>query len=848
LDDLLSARSSILHSNAAALSSNDIRLCDISQVRIGFQDASKRIQQKIAKTFEDVHKNLQKNSSNNQSLLSFTNADHKSVLDAAFRQWIAATMDKGIDIIQQQHTAASLSSSTSSSSSFSLSSLSSSSDVMEIDSSSFSSSWSPVSSFPLTVYFHLLEISMWALSEDFVETTPFGLFEEFFERLSTFSPLIPSAFSFLSSRRSELTSLGNPPFPQKSKLTLLRTCNGLLKRLSKTTHSALSGEILLLISAAFPIDDKSGLNITGRFHTANVTAIDDDNEAKSLLPAKATKKKTEEKTSKDAASQQQQQASSSVDEWLDTRCYRSLWSLQNFFSNPQPLRERDNKSTAQMTNFTSTLEFVLSAFEAIRLSAISDSTSSSAASAASSHRQNTEQLISEYQSSPFFPKYLTSSRLLHLQLRDAAFRRHVLTQALLILDFLLNPTGESISEREKEQKERETKEREKDPKLQHHSAELKEANRALRRSALAASSSLSASSSSSSAPSLVAALYPWTLGQPSASCTLTAVQQNTLKNLWNRVLKNVRATPGFPAGPLFCDALLGIVNRDRMWTKWKADKCPPFELPITVDLQTPIQLSKKSDGEKESKKDDRLRHKRNLDELMGLVPAVSAGATDGRSRPPLMGSPDLMRLWSNYHTSNEGLKAFLTDPSRKFVPPVDEFLRRAVEEEKDTTFAPDEDDKVKNDPRFVFRGLRLLALDADPKSFSAFLNSGSMKRLVEIRAGTRTSEKEGNDDQQDAAEEQKKLKDSAAAASASDSPTTSTSPPAAAHAPPAHAHAAVTPLRMKEESKGPTTTASGTSSTSGTRNSSTNSDDMDIEKKAEKAESKVNQKTEPMSS
>lgn len=48
---------------------------------------------------------------------------------------------------------------------------------------------------------------------------------------------------------------------------------------------------------------------------------------------------------------------------------------------------------------------------------------------------------------PFLPggalgisaKYLSSSRLLALQLRDATFRRHFLLQALILLQFLQNP-------------------------------------------------------------------------------------------------------------------------------------------------------------------------------------------------------------------------------------------------------------------------------------------------------------------------------------------------------------------------------------------------------------------------
>src|SRR4051812_26997876 len=39
-------------------------------------------------------------------------------------------------------------------------------------------------------------------------------------------------------------------------------------------------------------------------------------------------------------------------------------------------------------------------------------------------------------------KYLTSSRLLSLQLRDPTFRRHLLLQLVILFQYLINPTGE----------------------------------------------------------------------------------------------------------------------------------------------------------------------------------------------------------------------------------------------------------------------------------------------------------------------------------------------------------------------------------------------------------------------
>lgn len=63
---------------------------------------------------------------------------------------------------------------------------------------------------------------------------------------------------------------------QKAKLTLLTFCNSLLRRLSKTNNTNFSGRIILLMTVVVPLDDRSGLNVTGRFNIDNVTSIKAD--------------------------------------------------------------------------------------------------------------------------------------------------------------------------------------------------------------------------------------------------------------------------------------------------------------------------------------------------------------------------------------------------------------------------------------------------------------------------------------------------------------------------------------------------------------------------------------------
>ena len=54
-----------------------------------------------------------------------------------------------------------------------------------------------------------------------------------------------------------------PEKSTRSKLTLIRTCNELLRRLSKSKNTNFCGRILMLLSYMLPLSDRSGVNIKG---------------------------------------------------------------------------------------------------------------------------------------------------------------------------------------------------------------------------------------------------------------------------------------------------------------------------------------------------------------------------------------------------------------------------------------------------------------------------------------------------------------------------------------------------------------------------------------------------------
>lgn len=63
--------------------------------------------------------------------------------------------------------------------------------------------------------------------------------------------------------------------PNKGKsLIILRICNELLRRASRTRNTQLCGRIRAFLADVFPIDERSGLNLMGAYNTDNVTRYD----------------------------------------------------------------------------------------------------------------------------------------------------------------------------------------------------------------------------------------------------------------------------------------------------------------------------------------------------------------------------------------------------------------------------------------------------------------------------------------------------------------------------------------------------------------------------------------------
>ena len=283
---------------------------------------------------------------------------------------------------------------------------------------------------------------------------------------------------YLKSRRADL--IGQELTINKRN-TILRTCNELLRRLSRVENAVFCGDVFVFLFQVFPLGDKSAVNLRGEFHVENTTtfdppapatdtleekrgtengtvqaselmeldqdskqgqlsAKDDENSHKDSVSAKG-KQNGAPAGSKDRGSQQKlkpeeqstkkdRKPSNNKPDAPNSRdLYPDFWSLQHIFSNPQKAFDIE-----AFAGFRKGLEVTLRKFTATpKVPRVSGH---------SRKRKREEEEPSDL-ASTFNPKYLTSRDLFDLELSDLTFQRHVLVQALVLLEFLLSLTPQA---------------------------------------------------------------------------------------------------------------------------------------------------------------------------------------------------------------------------------------------------------------------------------------------------------------------------------------------------------------------------------------------------------------------
>ncbi|KAH7160074.1 THO complex subunit 1 transcription elongation factor-domain-containing protein [Dactylonectria estremocensis] len=329
-------------------------------------------------------------------------------------------------------------------------------------------------------------------------------------------------FDFLESRRERITAN-----LKGKQLSILRTCNELLRRLSRAEDTEFCGRVFIFMFQSFPLGDKSSVNLRGEYHVENVTTYETtpadsdtkmDVDAPPLGPreqieARLTSKANETKNS---------------DKPLDPDAlYPLFWSLQESFSQPKRLFE-----TPHLTAFKESLGATMKVFNTTHHERGSRK---SAEDSRRGLKRKREGGGDDDTANAFNPKYLTSKDLFELEMSDSSFRRHILVQALIIIDFLLSLSAQA---REK----------------------------------------LSAAASTNKAVMYV-------------DQVLTEEDTKWANEMKSTIADYLRQGPD---GPYFYRMVETVLARDKNWVRWKIEGCHPIKRdpvspPIFVEARGTVQ-------------------------------------------------------------------------------------------------------------------------------------------------------------------------------------------------------------------------------------------------------------------
>ncbi|KAK3049372.1 hypothetical protein LTR09_009291 [Extremus antarcticus] len=332
-------------------------------------------------------------------------------------------------------------------------------------------------------------------------------------------------FDYLENRRERLAQ---KDFHKKN-LVFLRSCNELLRRLSRAEDAIFCGRVFFFLFQTFPLGDKSSVNLRGEFHTENTTKfevadlqadqdgekmeLDNEQSASETATPKVSTPQPPTKPGSKAVSikplpKKEEEVLLSAD-----ALYGMFWRLQQDFSDPTRLFSAGNFQT-----FKKGLDRTITKFKKTPTVVQTQASNSGKRGvkrrldedgATSESGADSGQLVDNYN-----PKYLTSRDLFELELSDLAFQRHIMVQSLILIDFLL-----SLTEKAKK-------------KL----TALDPTNKSM--------------------------LYSFTLSDDDSKWAIT-----TRSNITNYLSAS-------PEGRLFNRMVETVLARDKNWIRWKVESCP----------------------------------------------------------------------------------------------------------------------------------------------------------------------------------------------------------------------------------------------------------------------------------
>jgi THO complex subunit 1 len=245
-------------------------------------------------------------------------------------------------------------------------------------------------------------------------------------------------FDYLESRRERITA---KHFGTKN-LVILRSCNELLRRLSRAEDTAFCGRVFIFLFSSFPLGDRSSVNLRGEYHVENVTTFDalppkEINPEKMELDSDTISKPTvnsskdlpnghTKKPSEDSGASVKGVSFSTPETPMSAdQLYPIFWSLQQYFSQPKKLFDQTN-----FAGFKSGLEATMVMFKSVQTEGSVRPTKVVEDSKRGTKRKRGQG--DDDLANAFNPKYLTSRDLFELEVLIVflvSYRRTLLTAA-----------------------------------------------------------------------------------------------------------------------------------------------------------------------------------------------------------------------------------------------------------------------------------------------------------------------------------------------------------------------------------------------------------------------------------
>ena len=164
--------------------------------------------------------------------------------------------------------------------------------------------------------------------------TPFALLEDLFD--AHVISVAEGAFALVEARAAALAPfLVAEPKYQRCKLTLIRSCNELLRRLSKSKNTNFRGRVLMFMAYTFPLAERSGVNLKGVSAPSTVAVEEDAGEEPMMVEQPAgvdgSAGGVNGATGGGGAAEGGSGGGSGV---VDFGFYATFWGLQQAFADP----------------------------------------------------------------------------------------------------------------------------------------------------------------------------------------------------------------------------------------------------------------------------------------------------------------------------------------------------------------------------------------------------------------------------------------------------------------------------------------------------------------------------------